>query len=582
MSYITKAIIPEHYASQLLYITDWLDPKITDFASGKNVSLIDGCYVGKDVIYTHQRYLFSSDITILVSTKTAYTQDVTSIISSLALNEGYSIKCVESLKVIAHELIINAVVHGNLALDIDLSFSADNHSKNIQNTFAQIDEKLAMPEFADKPILISINFFGHKIAFNIRDEGEGFDFLDFKNKYYETTLRKGMDLVFMMSSDFDYDESDNITSVIIDDADALEINQKLFEEDEEKTFAILSNKQSHYLLLKNILNNFGYKNTVCIHADEYNFLDILKETDILICLSNVKGEALLKVLNNVRAVRAFNYFPVLCQKSPDMSRPVFKDISKLDVEFLSETLDANEIMARTKSQLAMTKVQKNLYDFYAHIKLEVEQARKTIDYFERPIDVDLLNVKNDICGNVKILGSHTVSNSPQALLDLTQQSRPYGQGIHFQLMDIDFFVFLSLEPGLVPTLIVSTLKGFVEHLNVACDEFHSSGVLYKISKHLEYILPASFKCSLFCAMWDKDTHYFECASMGDFALYEMSQATQNIKRLGFEDLPRRLLEGHNYLVVDDKIEVNFRTIFNKFLSEETDLETGIPFLGIKL
>lgn len=582
MNTASKASISEYYAAKLLYVSDWQDPKTSDYAHERKLSLIDGCYVGKDVVQAHQKYLYSADISILISTKAAYTQDLTILIRDLAVHNGYSPKCIEALVTVAHELIMNAVIHGNMGLDIDLSFAAENHSDNVQKTFSQIEEKLSITEFADKPILISINFFGHKIAFNIKDEGAGFDFVNFKNKYDETGLHKGMDLVFIMSSDFDYDETDNITSVIIEDKGALEINEKLFEDEVEKTFAILSNKQSHYLLLKNVLNNFGYKNTICIGENDENILDILKDTDLLICLANIDEQKLVKILNNIRAVRAFNYYPVLCQKSPHMSRFVFKDISKLEVEFLSETLVANEILARTKSQLAMTRVQKRLYDFYAHIKLEVEQARKTIDYFEKHVAVDLYNRSDEICGYVKILGSYTVSNSRENLFELTQQNLPYGQGIYFQLAGIDFFVFLSLERGLVPTLILSTLKGFVEHLNVACDELHSAGVMHKINRHLNYILPASFKCSVFCAMWDSDNHYFECASIGGFSLYEMSQSSKNIVKLDFDGEAMVLREGHNFLVVDEKIEANFKTLFNIFLEDDNFYEADIPILGIKL
>ncbi len=110
--------------------------------------------------------------------------------------------CADSERVVTglSELIINAVEHGNLAI------TYDEKSRLMEDGTwrAEIDRRLALPEYRDRRVRVDMDRTGSEVRFTIRDEGEGFDwrnYLEFSPDRAFDTHGRGIAMSRHMSFD---------------------------------------------------------------------------------------------------------------------------------------------------------------------------------------------------------------------------------------------------------------------------------------------------------------------------------------------------------------------------------------------
>lgn len=76
---------------------------------------------------------------------------------------------IEGLALALHEALVNAIVHGNLAVSSDLKVDGDD-------TFARVlAERSADPAFAQRRVSVEYRHLGDECIISITDEGDGFD-----------------------------------------------------------------------------------------------------------------------------------------------------------------------------------------------------------------------------------------------------------------------------------------------------------------------------------------------------------------------------------------------------------------------
>ncbi|MBL8699074.1 MAG: ATP-binding protein [Alphaproteobacteria bacterium] len=90
------------------------------------------------------------------------------------LSTMLSLACPDPARVVVglRELIVNAIEHGNLGI------SCEEKGELIKsgNWQAEIDRRLALPEYRDRRATVQFRREAHRGIFQVRDEGAGFDF----------------------------------------------------------------------------------------------------------------------------------------------------------------------------------------------------------------------------------------------------------------------------------------------------------------------------------------------------------------------------------------------------------------------
>lgn len=578
-----------------LYINDWRCFDVSSTKEGDIQNIIDFDLRFAAELPPYDALLSVADLSFLITSRAAYQSHFAEIIGEVVISRGYSKNMAETLTSIAQELVINAVLHGNLSITYDIPQHDAAYLQKTQHLFLEIDEKLQNSYFAYKGIFVALNFFSDRVVFHIRDEGTGFNFETFKSKYDGTGLRKGMDVVFMLAAAFDYDENKNMFSIVVKDEDNSKpslttVAAATAETNQECDIGVLSESKSHFLLIRSILQQHGFKRIIHYNPQDTDVISHIPMVGLWLCLSDIEGAFIVELLTILRQDRHTRHLPVLCQKSDALSKKVFKDISALSAEFISENIIENELISRMNSQLAMMRVQKNLYDFYAHIKREVEQAKTTIDFFEKQISVELLDANENKAVDISICGTHTTEHKENdSFLDMINHQSAYAQGIYFKIDGVDFFVFLSLRRGLVSPLVLSTLKGFIEHLNIPCEDLFLTNVMKKVQKFVDYLLPDDFEKHLLCASWHIQRREFEWICDDGFKIYNYVPNEDEWYEKNIQKQERGICTEGIYLVVrrDEAIE---KDVLRQQLSCKAQEEkpqdcfcqrAGIPHLLLK-
>lgn len=98
------------------------------------------------------------------------------------------------------ELLLNAVEHGNLGI----TYEEKSALRKRDEWAAEVERRLALPDNADKRVMISYERIGDESRFTIRDEGEGFDwrrFLDIDPARAFDTHGRGIAVALRFSFD---------------------------------------------------------------------------------------------------------------------------------------------------------------------------------------------------------------------------------------------------------------------------------------------------------------------------------------------------------------------------------------------
>ena len=98
-----------------------------------------------------------------------------------------------------HELLLNAVEHGNLGI----GFEAKTEMVRKGKWKEEVMRRLAMPEYAHKEVKITITHDDHEGRLTIVDEGEGFPWKEYIGRPTDDRRPNGRGLQIAFNSKFD-------------------------------------------------------------------------------------------------------------------------------------------------------------------------------------------------------------------------------------------------------------------------------------------------------------------------------------------------------------------------------------------
>ncbi len=512
------------YKRQKLIISSHCDHKLlTSLQHCESGSFI------QDTVHSAGKYIEkamdeTSDLYLVLTTKTAYEQNIIVMLIEFLKARNYSIGLIEIFTTVMQELITNAVIHGNLGLDLCLKDIMDpanfkpDQAEKLQEAFLKIQTLLDNPDYGQKPIMLRINCFPETIILDIQDKGAGFNFEEFQKKYSDTKLVKGMDLVFLMSEDMQYNKETKTTSLILKDPDkkalkVLDLHSK------EICLGIYTADKARFKTMKKTLGKAGFKKINQLSARETTQHKMLDEINLLLMLSDITPKEMFEKVTKIRQGATRIDLPILCQKSENITLAQLKKLSTNTNDFLSSSIHSHELVSRVKAHLSMQQAKKNFEEFYAHYQSEIMQSKKTIEHFERRTSIFLrdLEHKKEFC--ILLNGSQTAVENMENTDLLQEKMRiPYGNGFSFHRCGHDYFIFISMRNGLSSVLIMSYLKGYIEHLKKGDEPLPPAEIIQQVQGFIEEILPISIKINIFCTCWEHENQAFQYAKQGNFSI----------------------------------------------------------------
>ena len=171
----------------------------------------------KKALYTAGKYLIQEARHFAIPTGELYVSDLatylTEPLEQIALVDT---ACLKSVTMAIYETLINAVEHGNLALDSAIKLSG----RGGMASFTSMKEKrLRDPAFASKKVTIQSSITANMAKFTIADEGAGFDWAALVDPTSEGCIDKphgrGIFLIQQIFDEVRFNDSGNSISLML-------------------------------------------------------------------------------------------------------------------------------------------------------------------------------------------------------------------------------------------------------------------------------------------------------------------------------------------------------------------------------
>lgn len=507
-----------------------------------------------------------SDIRIVLTTRTAYETDLVEAITRVLRSKRYTEKLIESTMSIAQEVLMNAIIHGNLGLDLKLKMNLDrpDQAMYFANTFQKINERLQEDAYGLKPITVELTCHYDSVILDVSDQGEGFDFESFKQKYKDSKLQKGMDLIFLLAKDIDYNRKTKTISILIEDT-AQVVSKAESVNLSDLTIGICTGDEQKYNTLKTQLETSYSINTYKTDIETLDVFNITSDCDFLICLNDIEPDKFAEILDDIRDFSSHIDLPVLYQRQETFRFEDHEALTQLVNDFIGAEAPLSEIIARIKAHSTMSKAQSEFYEFYDNYKREIAQAQSTIEILENSAPIVLENhiTKQPLIGLIN--GTQTdIDSLDRNIFNENIAPVPYSQGFTFNLQEHDYFLFMSLVGGLSPILLLSHIKGLVEHIKGKNEMLLPSDILDITSTSMRNILPDKANLNLICSMWEPEQGRFIYAYNGAFIpiIYDTDLQKYTIYKTEIS-LPSstqnkifNFIDGTSFLIFDANIPIN--------------------------
>lgn len=491
-----------------------------------------GAFVEDDVrdseYYTSSLGNEVGDLVLVVSTISAYYDDIVDTLTSYLRLRNYSKDLEEIFVSVAQELITNAVLHGNLKLDLNLDVINEDCVGDVEKVFATIDQALHHSEKGSIPIVIRLTCHDETVLLDIQDQGDGFDFESFATKYDGVDLRKGMDLVSLMARDIEYDPETKTMSVVLEDPEHFKTTEKSISSSNLE-IGIVTRDALSFRKIKSLLCEEGFTKLKLLSFNEIDSLSLEIGADLIIFLSDCDREKSRQIIERLREKYSPFDLPILYQKPKCADAAFVKSLSGHVNDFISTQTQGGELVARIKAHYSMRILQQDYSYFCAFYESEIKQSGKTIQQLEKaePLIVTQKNLDTRyICA---IDGSKTLTRSVRDINARKMLAEmPYGHGFTFTLDNQPYLIFMSMLGGLSSVLVLSFVKGHIEQIkerNIQSDPYT---IVEKIGHQVRSIIPSFFDFKMDCFCWRPESGLFEVAKNGQFNMIEYDILNQSI------------------------------------------------------
>jgi hypothetical protein len=488
-------------------------------ASQRAIIIEENCI--KNIKNFHEILREEHTLTLIQSTSSTYEHDTTKmLIDFLKKKQNYSQTLLDDFSTIHREIETNATIHGNLETSLPPIYD----SKSLQKTFEKINEKLKDPEYAFKKITTRINCIAGKVSFSIQDQGKGFKFDTFLEKYQHSGgLFKGTDLVLMLSDSLEYDFEKRLFNVSLSERSA----EADIEETRElkvgvfcppKKMSSLKKALSEKQLIKASFTHLAQKNA----ADK----TLSEQQDIILILGGIGASKALGICKKIRKNFDLLDLPILFQKEADDLKPLASEITPLTNAYLSSPLNANELINKIHLHCDMIELKKEFTRYYGHYSSEIEMAKMSIKRLEKS-KVILQPFSNEKkCATAIISGSETPFSLQDRLHTLSSTTEKYyAQGFLINAKKCNNLFYTSInETGLSALLVMAKIKATIEAFpGTQYDD--PLEILTHIKDTLHCITPSEMKFTLACFTLNKEEKTLQCATYGSLSFILDSQRT---------------------------------------------------------
>ena len=524
-----QAVLVPGYKERKLFIGQRLSKR----QIGTFVLCRYGTFIQEDVL-DRERFVTQAredinDLTFVVTTSSAYHEDIVGLLGHYLKLRAYTKELREVFVSVAQELVTNAVLHGNMALDINLDILEEDRISEVQNIFTDIHERLNRPDTGNLPLVIKLTCHDESVILDITDCGTGFDFNSFVNKYDGVGLRKGMDLVSIMARDVEYDNETRTISVILEEPVRDRGEQKPMDE-RDIAIGVIARQGRAYNIFKKLLIRNGFSSIKRFDLDGVSTSIESGEQDVLMFSSDFDFDALEKVLKEIRSGYSPFDLPVLIQKPASRSEELLCQVGEYVNDFISSDVQPGELIARIKAHYSMSRIQKEYSSFCKYYQSEIRQSSRTIKHLET---VDPLIVAGDedtksfVC---VIKGSETLTEAiHNSGWGNTQTPLPYGHGFTFHLGGRPYILFMSMNSGLSSVLVLSYVKGYIEQIKDQSVIYTPKSIIEDLGAYVSKILPPSFDFKVMALSWCKRESSFEMAHSGAFMMMEYDKKSDRVE-----------------------------------------------------
>ncbi len=125
---------------------------------------------------------------------------------------------IDNLTLALYEALNNAIEHG--CLELEKHLGNDNSVEDFQDFTREKIKRLEKKEYAEKPVLIDLEYKNNQIRYTISDSGKGFDHKQYlkniDNKLYVDSINKGLFLIMNTVDQIEFNEKGNVLTLIIE------------------------------------------------------------------------------------------------------------------------------------------------------------------------------------------------------------------------------------------------------------------------------------------------------------------------------------------------------------------------------
>lgn len=503
-----------------------ISPQINVFENWSDVTFVQGVSAWDKKIKGYKSWraslaLDSADYVVTLATQRAYREDVTEKLSKLVKSHGYSRSLVDVFATILHETVVNAVIHGNLGLDIKMDYHDISDpveaAEVMQDAFSQIDQALVNPKLGRKPIQISLSLGDDEISLAVRDDGDGFDFQTFQKKYKDVSLRKGMDFVLLLSKELNYDRASRTLSVTLRDPDKKRVDD-YFVDMSKLVIGVCTMSLGYYEIFAAMLAKYGFLQTKNIHPLEAVQCAENHDLGLMIFLADIEPQLMRETVTACRQTWDQFDLPIFCQKSPRTNKKDLRVLGGLVNDFIEPYATMTELVTRIRAHAAMKQARDKMLSVYHYYQKENRYIQKTIHYLEQDERIDLGgSQQNPQAIQAWFQNSHTTQGTLMALHDMHARAIRYSHGFWLEVAGKQYAIMVTMPFSFSETMIVATLKAFVENPKRWDTDVSADDIKVYIRQYIDALIgDKDFPIKIFCCAWQPELAQLTYSQEGGF------------------------------------------------------------------
>ncbi len=398
-------------------------------------------------------------IKILLSTKRAYEEDwIRPFQNMLEKHFRFSETFTQNFGIVAHELLMNAILHGNLKTD----FPLDKEHADFLDACQKISSCLKEPELGGLPLSLTLTLAPPHLRICIEDEGPGVRFEDFIHKYKDKIFTKGFDYILHIADKIECCPfSGRITVSMSEKHGKIVLPEDAKDGFSTDIIAVMTEAPALFEEMRNKLNALGYTRARHVLPRIEFIEDITEHSSAMIILADVPYDKISGQLRSLRQHHDKKEFSILYQTPPPSAPGSHTDFFRNVNEVLPLSFTLYELSARLGVQIDMRHARKKLDTSYKNYQEEFGKTIHILEEVEKQHSIHITGKGGQTFAVIHSFGTQTQEIRPTSP---STQHRNEGSGWYFQTIPFPDGKSLKLaaiainKTGFTPALLFSKTK----------------------------------------------------------------------------------------------------------------------------